>query len=673
VIEPAKEYRLELHAGFYDEARVRALLKEHQDVTEAISILEREGPGEAPATNGGPPDADATGDNDEHVYELNPKIFEVAEWIDEPDDVKQITPRGVRWHAMIDCEMRRLRALGPHTKGQCDAACDFLLGMSADERDTRSFLMMTSTAFEDARYYGPTFLHCNVRDQPLDFTASVSRQEWNEFDLAYQRRLELDDIEHVAARWFCLVEQETGRELRRYVEWMNRWAARGEKAEPKYSAAQAFAIRALLEPYCGEGVRRGLQVAQWEIAKLLKDKRPPCPRCNGQPHYTDHARREAFDRKWAGAATFRNTFERKFAAHIVRRARAKGWHSTGDAEFAYGDMSFENAPHETQQDKGKEWADPEPLTAPLPEVLEFTADLFPDSVAKWARGIIEDSGTSAAFVWAALMVALASMIGRRLGIRPKRFDKTWIVICNLWGMVIGRPGSMKSPPVHAVLRPLRSLGHAAMLKWKAEMKAWEAEQRARKQDQQRKKGRHDLGDDNPDAPPDPKPIAKRYTVTNITTEKLGGVLTENPNGVLIDRDELIGFLRGLERKGYEHARGFLLETWEGNSTGTFDTINRGTVYVPAMCVSIIGTISPGPLNAYLTEAFGEDRDDDGFMQRFQLAVWPDPPKSALGKDKPRDDTTRWRARSSANSTNSSPKTSAPRSTATKTIRAGFHM
>ncbi len=39
-------------------------------------------------------------------------------------------------------------------------------------------------------------------------------------------------------------------------------------------------------------------------------------------------------------------------------------------------------------------------------------------------------------------------------------------------------------------------------------------------------------------------------------------------------------------------------------------------------MSILGGIQPRPLSAYLGEAFEAGRDD-GFMQRFQLLVWPD--------------------------------------------------
>src|SRR5258708_36040680 len=42
----------------------------------------------------------------------------------------------------------------------------------------------------------------------------------------------------------------------------------------------------------------------------------------------------------------------------------------------------------------------------------------------------------------------------------------------------------------------------------------------------------------------------------------------------------------------------------------------------AACLSVLGGIQPGPLERYLRAVFA-GRGDDGLLQRFQLAVWPD--------------------------------------------------
>jgi putative DNA primase/helicase len=122
-----------------------------------------------------------------------------------------------------------------------------------------------------------------------------------------------------------------------------------------------------------------------------------------------------------------------------------------------------------------------------------------------------------------------------------------------------------------------------------------------------------------------EPIRKRYMTNDTTVEKPGVILSQNPNGVLIYRDEWAAFVRLMEREGHEGDRGFYLEAWNGTGRFTCDRIGRGTVEIEAAIVSILGSTQPGPLQDYLRGAVAGGHGDDGLMQRFQLAVWPDVP------------------------------------------------
>ena len=50
--------------------------------------------------------------------------------------------------------------------------------------------------------------------------------------------------------------------------------------------------------------------------------------------------------------------------------------------------------------------------------------------------------------------------GRRVGIRPKRYDD-WVVVPNLWGLVVGPPGLLKTPMLREILKPLMRLAARA--------------------------------------------------------------------------------------------------------------------------------------------------------------------------------------------------------------------
>src|SRR6266849_5742535 len=95
-----------------------------------------------------------------------------------------------------------------------------------------------------------------------------------------------------------------------------------------------------------------------------------------------------------------------------------------------------------------------------------------------------------------------------------------------------------------------------------------------------------------------------------------------PNGLLLFRDELSGWLHTMDRPGHENDRAFYCEAWNGTSAYTYDRIGLGTLHIRAACLSVLGGIQPGPLERYLREVFA-GRGDDGLLQRFQLAVWPD--------------------------------------------------
>ena len=95
------------------------------------------------------------------------------------------------------------------------------------------------------------------------------------------------------------------------------------------------------------------------------------------------------------------------------------------------------------------------------------------------------------------------------------------------------------------------------------------------------------------------PLKKRYKTNDTTVEMLGEILRENPNGMLVLRDELIGLLSTWEKSGHESDRTFFLEGWNG--LGSFDTdrIGRGSIFIPNLCIGIFGGIQPDKLRMLL--------------------------------------------------------------------------
>ena len=119
-----------------------------------------------------------------------------------------------------------------------------------------------------------------------------------------------------------------------------------------------------------------------------------------------------------------------------------------------------------------------------------------------------------------------------------------------------------------------------------------------------------------------KPVWSRYKTNDATIEKLSELLAENPRGLLLYRDELVGLLSGWDREGREGDRAFFLEAWNGYGSLTTDRISRGTVHTENLCLSIFGNIQPAKLAHYLDRTI-RGMDNDGLLQRFQLLIYPD--------------------------------------------------
>ena len=96
------------------------------------------------------------------------------------------------------------------------------------------------------------------------------------------------------------------------------------------------------------------------------------------------------------------------------------------------------------------WADPDPLPEGLPPVASFDLGLLPETLRPWAADIVETMQAPPDFAGVTIMTALGTVIGRKIGIGPQR-NTGWTETANQWGVVIGRPGILKSPTVEACL------------------------------------------------------------------------------------------------------------------------------------------------------------------------------------------------------------------------------
>ena len=304
------------------------------------------------------------------------------------------------------------------------------------------------------------------------------------------------------------------------------------------------------------------------------------------------------------------------------------------------------------------WPDPKPINHSLPPVTSITPDMLPEPLYNYAINTAKRLGVPIEFAAVPLVVALGSVIGTKVAIMPKRYDN-WDIVPNLWGAVIGKPSSKKSPSITEAMKPIDNLVSKARADYELNKQEHETQKlindsKAKIAEKELKKLADTLAsqtddDDGTDKVTDDDlrqkaaliadskkqdesiPIPRRHMVGNITMEKLGEIENQNNNGVLQFRDELSGFLASLEKDSEQEQRAFYLSGFNGTGSEMVDRIGRGSLFIENHCLSVMGGIQPDKLETYLEQTM-RGLGNDGLMQRFQMMVYPDPLPRRKEKD-----------------------------------------
>jgi hypothetical protein len=279
------------------------------------------------------------------------------------------------------------------------------------------------------------------------------------------------------------------------------------------------------------------------------------------------------------------------------------------------------------------WPEPQPIHATLLPVPALDLDIIPEPFTRWISDVSHRMQVPIDYVAVAAIAMTSSIIGAGCGIKPKRLDD-WLVVPNLWGGIVGPPGVLKSPAMEEAMNPLIRLEADSWRTFEAEQairdaahEAWEAGRAAIKSKMKiAAKDGIDLGDLTQQlaalaAPA--APVCRRFRSNDSTIEKLNEILSQNPRGILLLRDELAGLFASFEREGHESDRTFYLEGWNGTGSTITDRIARGTIRAERICLSVFGSIQPSKLLTYLYQS-SRSTGNDGLVQRFQLFTYPDP-------------------------------------------------
>jgi hypothetical protein len=273
-----------------------------------------------------------------------------------------------------------------------------------------------------------------------------------------------------------------------------------------------------------------------------------------------------------------------------------------------------------------DWPQPSPrlLRDVLPPAPELPlADVLGPHLTQWVADAAEAKSAPPDYVFAALLSVAGSTIGNA---RWVSIWDGWAEPPAIWTMCIGLPSAGKSPAIDAVLQPLRKAEKPMRDVAEAQRAVWaEKAELAKVADatwRDAVKAALKKGAKPPDRPEScnagPEPHMPRLVVSDGTIERFGAILARQPRGILQMRDELAGWLEGMQRYGGGGTdRPFWLEAFGGRSF-TVERVGRGPLTIDRLTIGVVGGIQPDRLKSLLFKS-----DDDGLLARF-LPIWPDP-------------------------------------------------
>ncbi len=245
--------------------------------------------------------------------------------------------------------------------------------------------------------------------------------------------------------------------------------------------------------------------------------------------------------------------------------------------------------------------------------LSFPLGALPRVLRSFVAEASEAMGVAPECIATPALATCAAAIGNTCRVR---LNPAWSEPSVLWAVTLMERGSLKTPAYNAALEPLRAAQRLAEERFAETLNGYKTAHA------QFEAGTLTTADGRPclEAPEEPKPVD--YFTSDCTVEALGVLLSHNPRGLALTRDELSGFFGSFG--AYKGGRG-------GDEAAYLEFYNAGTVklnrasgkriYVHAAALSIFGTCQP----TVFSKAIGlvgqsANQVENGMAARFLLAA-----------------------------------------------------
>ena len=251
----------------------------------------------------------------------------------------------------------------------------------------------------------------------------------------------------------------------------------------------------------------------------------------------------------------------------------------------------------------------------------FPVELLPDVLRMFVTESAKAIGCDPTMALMPALGVCAAAIGTSRNLLVKH---GWFVPSVLWPVVIGESGSQKSPPYRMAVEPLKTRQMSQSEQYGAELSTYQNDLKQYKRDlKQWERKPEGSSPEEPD-----RPVRQRCLVSDATLEALAPILSDNPRGVMLGRDELSGWIAGFDK--YSSGGGGT----SANVQGWLEVYNAGSIEVDRKtgedrfisvahaAVSVCGGIQPEILAKVLTN----EHKANGLQSRLLMTFPPRQPK-----------------------------------------------
>jgi hypothetical protein len=241
-------------------------------------------------------------------------------------------------------------------------------------------------------------------------------------------------------------------------------------------------------------------------------------------------------------------------------------------------------------------------------VAPFPVEALPRPVARLVREAADAIGCPPDGIALAALATLGSAIGNSRVIQLK---KGWTEGASIYAALLAESGEKKTAALGVATDVSQQLDNR--LRKEHEQALDEFAREEREYDLEKK----EAAKAGIAAPPPPRPpVAERAHVNDTTVEALIPILKHNPRGILLERDELVGWVKAMDQYkagGKGSDRQFWLSAWSNRPVSVDRKGQQEPIGVLRPFVSVIGSIQPDIL-----PELAENRED-GMLERFLFA------------------------------------------------------